>query len=121
MIRIHYALPIEERGCNAVEFREANLRDGFLAVQPGTATLEGGNEIEVAPGVYALMGASVVEGTFVSADPEVGRQTMQIDAAAFDAWYAEQTPDANDGARQQLVSGLMRYAWLARHGLLPNE
>lgn len=121
MIRRYYALPQEEYGCNAILLEHYHVYPNGLQIEarPGTAELAGGQVVTLAPGVDALIGASVEDGTFAP-DPVVGsRPESVLDVEDYLAWRAEQTPNADDHPMQQEVSMGLFYLWLQRKGLRP--
>lgn len=121
MIRTYYVLPEERLGCNAIALRHAIIRPNGLEIEgdAGTAEVEGGEVVQLAPGVEALMGASVVLGTFERA-PEISMRPRHVEYTShFLDWIAnEYQANPADNQVQQLVSGALEYLWLQEKGLL---
>lgn len=106
----YYWLPEAERDNNCVYLRRIDLVEHTgqwaVTITPGTATA--GVDGEPDPDTF------VGDGDI----PERG-ETVQ-EPARFAAWLTAQ-PVTTEDAEQHFVGGLMKYLWLQRKGLLPNE
>lgn len=110
LIRRFYALPEEEKGCNAIHLLHLDLMTLTIEAQPGN--VEGADpELPIDP-----------EAMFVpDLDVRLQHETV-ADPAHFEAWFAAAQAGGQFGAEdseiQQFVSGLLLYVWLQRKGLL---
>lgn len=119
MIRKYYALPQLEKDCNAVHLLLLDLVSGTAEMQPGLATLEGGETVELFPGFDVLQGAAVVAETF-TADLDVRARPIGVeDETHWLAWLATyKGHNPADSEPQRVASALLLYLWLQRGGLL---
>lgn len=104
----HYAIPVPEKGCNAVALLE-------LRVVPDEAA-----SITVQPGNAEIVDGVVVDGTFVP-DYDFVASTRSIQR--WDDFVAYMTDEYEVGADQELAQqfagGLVRYLYLQHKGLRP--
>jgi hypothetical protein len=105
MIRKHYALPVLDKGCNAIEVFHCDLIHLTLRVHGGTGTIVDG----------------FVETDSFQPDMELQTLSLQVEwRDRFAYWYENHyTPNPADNGAQQFVSGLALYLWLQRRDELP--
>lgn len=107
LIRRFYALPEEEKGCNAIHLLHLDLMTLTIEAQPGNVDGHTDPTLPIDP-----------EALFVpDLDVRLQHETV-ADPAHFAAWFAAAQAGGQFGAEdseiQQFVSGLLKYLWLQK-------